>query len=416
MVDRAVVEAVLDARPQLAGDQRSLVARLTTSGLGLDAAVGKAGSGKTAALEAAVAVWQASGRRVLGAALAARAADGLEHTTGVPCDTLAGLEARFARGETVLARHDVLLVDEAGMVGTRALARLVRAVDTAHAKLVLVGDHRQLPEIDAGGAFAAVVGGIGAFELRSNRRQEAQWERACLDQLRSGEVAEALRVYGERGRLHLHPDVAEARRALVADWCSARRSGASALMLAVNRADIAALNASARSALREIGALGPDVAVGSQALAVGDDIVCLRNDRLIGVRNGTRDRVVSVDDGCIVTATRRIPRSYIEAGHVAHGYAVTVHKAQGETVDRAFVLFTDTMFREAGYVAMSRGRARSDLYIAEGTFAETRGGGDVDLIAPHLSMSRAKSLASAYDVRGDDATWRTVSRRRGRGR
>ena len=194
MVDRAVVEAVLDARPQLADEQRRLVARLTTSGLVLDAAVGKAGSGKTAALEAAVAVWQASGRRVLGAALAARAADGLEHTTRVPCDTLAGLEARFARGETVLARHDVLLVDEAGMVGTRALARLVRAVETAHAKLVLVGDHRQLPEIDAGGAFAAVVGRLGAFELRSNRRQEAQWERACLDELRSGEVAEALRV------------------------------------------------------------------------------------------------------------------------------------------------------------------------------------------------------------------------------
>lgn len=405
--DDALTEMVIGRSPALSEEQKTLVRHLLGSGHGVEVVVGKAGSGKTQAFAAAGAAWEQAGLSTMGVALSARAAAELQAQSGITCDTVAGLLARLGRGEEPLAGADVLVVDEAGMIGTRDMWRLVKAASATQTKVVLVGDHRQLPEIDAGGAFAALVGKLHGLQLRANLRQEAAWEKEALDQLRAGRVEEALESYRGMGRLQLAASAAEARSAMVEDWVLARGEGR-ATMLAVRRADVEELNRLARQRLRATGELGDDVAVaGGQGFAVGDEVICRKNDRGLGVRNGTRGTVLSAEDEALVIecdeGRRRLDHGYLEAGGLTHGYATTIHKAQGATFDRAFVLASGGLYREAGYVAMSRARARSELYMVEGFDLEgARGWGDgeepgaLDELSRELSASRAKQLASSY--------------------
>jgi conjugative relaxase-like TrwC/TraI family protein len=404
-VECELVEGVLAEHPDLSAEQAGLVRRLTGSGDGLEAVVGRAGTGKTYALEAAREAWQRAGFDVYGVALAARAAAELEGETGTPSETYAALVARLQRGERVLSERSVLVADEAGMLGTRALARLADLAREADAKVVFVGDHRQLPEIEAGGAFAALARDSHGATLSTNRRQDARWERVALDELRSGDVANALKAYDQMGRLHLEAKALDAAKALVADWIEVHRTE-SATMLAVSRVEVDGLNTEARAELRHRGLLGPDVVTaGGRSFAFGDEVMCLRNDRALRVRNGTRGKLLGISGPMVTIATgdgdRRLPLRYLEEGWLTHSYATTIHKAQGATFKRAFVLATDTLYREAGYVALSRARIRTDLYLVEGAFDLGRefdeGPDRLEGIRRALSESRAKRLASSFD-------------------
>ncbi|MGH9114336.1 MAG: MobF family relaxase, partial [Acidimicrobiales bacterium] len=185
------VRAALAERPSLTGEQRQMVASLTASGAGVEVVVGRAGSGKTFALDAARAAWEASGHQVIGCALAARAAVELQAGSGIASGTVDRLVADLDRpGPLSLLRpRTVVVVDEAAMIGTRKLARLLEHAEAREAKVVLVGDHRQLPEIAAGGAFAALTHAVATTELAGNSRQTQAWERTALSELRAGSVA-----------------------------------------------------------------------------------------------------------------------------------------------------------------------------------------------------------------------------------
>ena len=139
-------------------------------------------------------------------------------------------------------------------------------------------------------------------------------------------------------------------------------------MLAVGRAEVASLNEAARATLRRSGHLGADVlAHDASGFAAGDKVVCLRNDRRIGVVNGTTGTVErSVGRGLAIHTSegrRVLPNAYLDDGHLGHGYALTIHKAQGLTVERAFVLAGESLSQEAGYVAMSRARDVTELFV-----------------------------------------------------
>ena len=405
VVPRDLVDAALEAAAHLGADQRAMVQRLVTSGAGVDVVVGKAGSGKTAALAAARAAWESAGHRVCGAALSARAAKGLEDGAGIESQTIARLERALAGGTATLRVGDVLVVDEAGMVGTRTLARLLDAAERAGTKVVLVGDPRQLPEIDAGGAFGALARRLGAVELTEIRRQREVWEREALDELREGHPFRALASFVDEGRVVVAPDITGAREALVARWHEgARRGEDDALMLAVTRRDVEALNVAARRALRDAGILGEDLArFGDLGLAKGDVVVCLKNDRTLGVLNGTRGSVAGIEGGAVALDTPEgtwlLPAAYASA-HLAYGYALTVHKAQGATVERAYVLASESLTKEAGYVALSRARRGTELFAAagieDGLDCEQHTPDDSDALArvgARLSVSKAKQLA-----------------------
>jgi hypothetical protein len=405
-VDADRVGSLLSHHRTLSDEQRSMVGRLATSGAGLEMVVGKAGAGKTTALSLARQAFEGSGYEVTGTALSARAAEELHESAGIASVTLARFLGDAEDGARTLGRRDVLILDEAGMVGTRDIAKLVDLAHTAGAKLILVGDPRQLPEIAVGGAYGALAARLGAIELSENRRQRDAWERAALDHLRRGDAPAALAAYDAHGRIHLAPTIAQTRAALVERWSQACASGIGAAMLAASRRDVDALNLLARIDRRHHHELGADVLVTeTRSFAVGDVVVCLRNARRLGVLNGTRGTVLGWSGQRLSIDTKDgqidLPSKYIEAGHLDHGYATTIHKAQGATYERAFVLATEALTRESGYVAMSRARDGAELFVANGPFEDGHGPGVVPdeplaATAARLATSRAKHLASEF--------------------
>jgi ATP-dependent exoDNAse (exonuclease V) alpha subunit len=299
VAEATAVESALAARPSLSDEQRALAVALTRSGDGVEVVRSPAGTGKTYALGAAVEAWRRTGIPVLGRALSARAACELRDQTGVEATTIARLRLAFDRGVS-LAPGTVLLVDEAGMVGTRDLAPLADAASAADAKLVLVGDDRQLPEIQAGGAFSALGKALGAHQLREVRRQQHDWDRDALANLRDDDLEAFARAYDAHGRLVATPNAEAARAAIVQDWWAAHEAGASALMLAHRRSDVRDLNARAHERMRAAGRLGPDeLRAGARAFAVGDRVVTTRNDRRQDLINGQRDEIVAIGEATV---------------------------------------------------------------------------------------------------------------------
>jgi conjugative relaxase-like TrwC/TraI family protein len=399
-------ERFLASRSELLAEQRAAVRSLVVTGHRIDVVVGKAGAGKTTTLSLAREIFEQSGWVVMGTALSARAAQELEASAGITSVTLTRFVGQLEEGSRTLSRRDVVVVDEAGMVGTRTLARLVQEARESGAKLVLVGDPRQLPEIEAGGAFGTLAARLGALELTENRRQHEPWERMALDELRAGNVAPALAAYEDHDRIRVASTIADTRQDLVGRWLNARDAGERVLILAVNRRDVAALNYAARDVLQQRGTLGSDlIHARGRDFALGDEVICLRNARPLGVINGTRGTVVDLAAGTLIIDTadgpRSLPPSYLDAGHLDHGYASTVHKAQGATYDRAFVLATESLTREAGYVAMSRARRGTELFVTAGAFEQGLGPEvpevePLERIAARLAVSRAKVLASSH--------------------
>jgi conjugative relaxase-like TrwC/TraI family protein len=348
----------------LSDDQVEAVVRLT-GGEAVTCLVGPAGTGKTRTVGAAAEAWSRSGTPVRGLAVSAAAAGVLGTEAGIPTDTLARFLLEADRSGAGLQADEVVVLDEVGMVASADLARLLTVAEAARAKVVLVGDARQLGPVGAGGLFRLLA--TDAAELASVHRFAEPWERDASLRLRAGD-ADVLAAYDDRGR------ISGGDRGAVLDgaldrWRSARAEGLSVVVCAPDHAtvDELALRARAeRAAAGEVEAAG--VAAGAQVVGVGDEVVTTRNDRALlttggaWVRNGDRWRVLErhPDGGLLVDdATRRgtaeLPADYV-GKHVRLAYAVTLHKAQGVTVDVGVVVADGRTTAEALYVGMTRGR------------------------------------------------------------
>ncbi|MGH0348381.1 Ti-type conjugative transfer relaxase TraA, partial [Sinorhizobium meliloti] len=365
------------------------------------AVVGLAGAGKSTLLAAARVAWEGEGRRVIGAALAGKAAEGLEDSSGIRSRTLASWELAWESGREQLNRGDVLVIDEAGMVSSQQMARVLKAVEDAGAKAVLVGDAMQLQPIEAGAAFRAITERIGFAELAGVRRQRDAWARDASRLFARGKVEEGLDAYAQQGRIVETETRAEIVDRIVADWANARRDllqksadgehpgrlrGDELLVLAHTNDDVRKLNESLRNVMIGEGALTGarefQTARGLREFAAGDRIIFLENARFVEprarrlgpqyVKNGMLGTVVSTGDrrgdtllSVRLDSGRDVVISEDSYRNVDHGYAATIHKSQGSTVDRTFVLATGMMDQHLTYVAMTRHRDRADLYAAK---------------------------------------------------
>lgn len=399
VVDPTHVAAAIAARPSMADEQADLVRQLCFSGAGVEVVVAPPGTGKTFSLDAARHAWESAGYRVIGGALSARAAAELRDGAGIESHTIHQLTRRIYRRHAVDDRT-VLVVDEAGMAGTRQLAPLLDAAARHGAKVVLVGDPKQLPEIHAGGLLAELERQLPTVRLATNRRQTDGTEVHALDRLRVGDPTAALDTFVDADRT-IGPNAEAVRERMVADWWGHLKAGADARMLAPRWADADDLNRRARRFMREAGQLrGEPIVVDERPFQVGDQILCLRNDYPHGLRNGMAGTIESIDHEHrrITMATddgrRTIPTEYIDQGLLRHGYAVTVHKAQGSTCDHSLLLGSDELYREMGYVALSRGRLTNRMYVVDSqTVATEEELTLLDTLADRLRDSHAKPLA-----------------------
>jgi hypothetical protein len=267
----------------------------------------------------------------------------------------------------------VLVVDETGMAETRILTPVLALVEEANAKAILIGDPHQLPAVGAGGLFAGIVERQGAVVLTENRRQRDELERDALARVRAGVGRDYLAFAEKRERLVVSESPVTTRARLLADWWEHGREDLPGnVMLALRRRDVADLNQLARGLMDADGRLGkPRLTAADREFASGDRVVCLRNSDRLGVKNGTCGTVKQIDRDkrTLIISTDRGPtvelsRAYLAAGNVRHAYALTGHAAQGLTVERAFVLGAgEARLQEWGYVALSRARAETRLYV-----------------------------------------------------
>ncbi|MDJ0953489.1 MAG: MobF family relaxase [Acidimicrobiia bacterium] len=370
-----LIEARLRRHRHLTDGQREMVRRFATSGNTVDVGIGPAGSGKTAVMAVIGQLAALTGTPIVGTALAGRTAAGLQQATGIPSVTLTRLigESQHGGGAPDGA---IVVVDEAGMVGTRHLANVADLVERASGKLILIGDDRQLPEIYAGGLFRALATRLPSVELTNNIRQQHEWERSALAQLRNGPAGEAIEEYRQRGRINIGQNRDDTIARAVADWyrhVTAAGDLTSGLLIAHNNATVADLNQHARSLLAAANRLdGPALETGERVFQAGDRVLCRQNQSRLGVLNGDLATITGVDQEtrsltvCLDRdpEPRDVPVWYLEQGHVDYGYAMTGHKAQGVTTGRAFVVVDGNTDREWAYVAMSRGRQDNTLYLA----------------------------------------------------
>ena len=398
--DRAL--AVAEGQGLSLGGEQGDALRHVTGDRDLALVVGYAGTGKSAMLGVARAAWEREGYTVRGAALSGIAAENLEAGSGIASRTLASYEHAWKQGRDVLTARDVLVVDEAGMVGSRQLERVLSHAQGAGAKVVLIGDPEQLQAIEAGAAFRALAERHGAAEITQVRRQREAWQRDATRELATGRTGEALARYAAAGMVMGHATRDDARAALVEGWAAERSADPmkSQVMLAHTRVDVTEMNHLARARLRDSGDLGRDQAVqtarGERAFAGGDRLMFLRNERGMGVKNGTLGTVESIEsdrlrvrlDGAERRSVAFDVKDYAE---IDHGYAATVHKAQGVTVDRAHVLATPTMDRHMAYVALTRHREGVALHYGVDDFA--RGQADVARV---LGRERPKDTTLDY--------------------
>jgi hypothetical protein len=291
----ALMAALRDAS-SLSDEQVHAVIQMTQSGNGIDVLTAPGGAGKTFAFAATRDAWERAGYRVVGAAHTGVAADELAMAAGIPSTTIARLLIAIDRGEPGgLDGRTVLLIDEAGTAGTRDLARLLAEVHCTGAEVVLSGDAKQLPEIAAGGLFAALTAHQPTIELKDNRRQQHEWEVEALRQLRDGDTSKALDAYLDHGRISVGHDADHTKTLLLVDWWTAIVRGDDAVMVAGRRADVAELNICGHVRAMAAGRLsGPVLEVGGVAIQAGDKVMMLRNDRRLGVRNGNRGEVLDV--------------------------------------------------------------------------------------------------------------------------
>jgi hypothetical protein len=428
VISHQAVRDALTAHPTAGPDQQAMVRDLCQGGHGVAVVVGRAGTGKTFALGIARHAWQLDGYRLLATAPTGIATMSLQGEGFEELATCDRLLADLDQGQEQLGPRTVLVVDEAGMLGSRKLGRLLEHAQQVEAKVVLVGDDRQLASIDAGGGFRALRLRLGASELTENRRQHQAWEREALELVRSGLIDDAVAAYQAHDRVVAADSKPAATLALLQDWWAAyqdaeRDPSQEVIVLAARRAEVDRLNTACQELLAARGRLGGErLQVEDRELAVGDRVVCGHNAIAeLGVANGSRGVVTALDAQARTLTLRldgpddrevTLPRSYLDGRgqrernrRLDLAYATTGHRAQGLTRGRALVRLTGTEDVNWLYVQLSRARQETRLYAVVGP--EPQGAGELDLpdrdqpdgyLQLAQALSRAGSQTLAIDT------------------
>ncbi|MGH9212494.1 MAG: MobF family relaxase [Acidimicrobiales bacterium] len=371
-VHRAVAAKAAEVGRPLTAGQQAAIASICGPHSAVKIVVGVAGSGKTSALDAASRALEDAGYTIVGTATSGQAARTLGRQADVMSRTMRSLLWRLDHDRLHFTDRTVLVLDEAAMTADVDLARLLWHTERTRATVVLVGDPRQLPAVGPGGALAAVCQQHPEIVtvMGENVRQTDPAERRALAQLRHGDIDAAVAFYATHDRITISPKRPLALDGMVDAWAADTLAGHDTLMLAWRRQTVADLNRFARIKAEHLGLIqGEDlVAPGGRGYAVGDQVVTLapnpqgelvtsQRGQVIHVDHQTRALTLLTDDGRQVV----LSGESLDADHLDHGYALTVHREQGATSDRAHYV-AEGGGRQLAYVAMSRARHHTTVH------------------------------------------------------
>ncbi|TCC48044.1 conjugal transfer protein [Kribbella pittospori] len=444
----------------LSADKADALLRIASSGQKLEALIGPAGAGKTSLLSALTASWESKhgDGSIVALAPSSAASTILSDAIGIPTENIAkwiyesaGLGAEQRREQVLHTEHaaelarrarrrlrhqrlivqlaalraqrdrwtfhknQLVIVDEASMASTMALATLARAADAAGAKILIVGDDAQLSAVDTGGAFRLIAKDTEAAELTDVWRFTNPWERDASLALRRGEVS-AIDAYDNHDRLTAGSSE-EMEDAAYKAWRADTSSGKASLLIAADNTTVARLNARARLDRITTGEVEPDGIElhNGNHVGLGDHIVTRLNNRRLRygragyVKNGDHWTVIHRwPDGSLTVQnhtddTVTLPSVYVQES-VELAYATTAHRAQGATVDNAHLLVTDQLTRALMYVGMTRGRDTNLAYVATHQSSS-------DLHEPHSEQTMQDVLEAVLNDPGVEQSAHEVLRR-----
>ena len=423
VTDRVLDEARLQKDRELKGslsqEQREALETITGPG-GVVILVGQAGTGKGVVLSAATDAWQKEGYEVIGTAVPGATAMRLQADTksdqGVTADSLI---TRFEHGHLDLDPNTVIVLDEAGMLDSERLSKLVRLADRAGVKLVLTGDAAQLYALGAGGLFKELEGKVPTADLTEVHRAHHEWEREAWLEVREGEPGPALARYRAHDRLHVYDTRAEATQAMVADWDQNRQGlppDQTVMITDSSNEERDEMNALAQDRRAQAGELGSDrveLPGKPYGLAAGDEVIFtdkFRIKRLKRVENGITGTVIhtSPNENKVTIQTRESPPRKVEVdtekfSEISLAYAVHIRKGQGLTAETSGILAggwqTD---REHMYVSLSRARERTDIYVSREDLGEQgMDTGAIERLGERMARSRAQEATITKDVAQD---------------
>ena len=409
--------------------------------------VGYAGSGKSYMMGALKDAYESQGYDVKGAALSGIAAEGLQTSTGIISRTIFSQLAAIEKNPNELNKNSVLLIDEAGMIGTRQLTEILKHARNADAKVILVGDNKQIQSIEAGGALRGIMEHVGFAELDEVRRQNVKWQKEATVHLsgREGDAEKAFEAYHSHGNIHFSRDFDESKEALIKDWSANLKDDKSdKIILAYRNVDVHDLNALAREKMEDAGLLGKDKIIinvekpdyikktegfglkvdnivdkskGERIFSTGDRIIFLKNDDTLEIKNGSIGTLKHTHGGVFHVALdngKDIVFSPHNFKYFDHGYATTIHKSQGMTVDNSYVLGTRHLDKNLSYVAMTRHREKVNLYVSND---KKMGFSGINHLKKSMSTLHEKELIKDYlepkgtpSVQRDNATEKQFER------
>ncbi|MEI7578362.1 MAG: MobF family relaxase [Armatimonadota bacterium] len=386
---------ILSVNGELSEEQMKAVWHIAVETGAVALSSGMAGTGKTRMLDVARQAWEAQGFTVLGAALAARAAGELGAGAMIRSTTIAKHLHEIANNRSEIKADTVLVVDEAGMVATPDLEKLVSFAQRVGAKLVLVGDERQLQPIGPGAPFMELGARFGRAELNDIRRQHDPWARQAVKDMADGNTKEAVNAFASRGLLKISETKYDAMTELIKSWRQADLPLKESLIIASTRLEVRELNRLAqdeRKKDKEIEEQG--IEFNDEIMHVGDRVIFTKNHKTLGVVNGERGTIVGISgDGERMSVSldsgEKVSFETIAMPDISLGYAATTHKAQGATTKEAFVLVGGNMQdREISYVQASRARERTTLFMTR-----SEAGDDLAQLVKEMERSRQKEMA-----------------------
>jgi Ti-type conjugative transfer relaxase TraA len=388
----------------LNAEQREAVHHLAKTG-NVACVEGMAGTGKTTMLEVARVVFESDGKKVIGCSLAGKAAAGLQEGAGIESGTIHSLLRKLEKGTVVFDEKTVVVIDEAGMVGSRLYAQLLEKIDVAGGKLINIGDWKQLQAIDSGNMFKQITKTVGSVELVEIRRQKESWLKEAVHDLAAGNAEKALKAFDDNNCIKVADGRGAAIEQMVKAWHGDKTDVKEKLMLAATGFETRILNEAARELLKKDGTLISETATVIQCadenereFCVGDRILFLKNDNGLEVKNGTLGFIekIAFDKEGIPQFTVKCDDQKVKTfdletySDLAHGLCVSVHKSQGATVDKAYVLTNANMGdREWSYVAGSRSRYDTNIFTTKDEYAE---------MAAKMGRSNQKDSSLDYEV------------------
>ena len=372
---------------------------------GLKIIEGRAGTGKSYVLQAVRAAHERTGLRVIGLAPTNAVAQDLKAEGFTEAATAHSELFRLKNGRTSWDRRTVVVVDEAAMLDSRVTGELLAEARRTRAKVILAGDDRQLASIERGGLFSELRQRHGSAEISEITRQRTDWQRQAARDLAEGRFAEAVAAFDRAGAITWTQDQVDARVALVAAWKrdTAAEPDATRFVFAYTNRDVDALNAELRQVRRDRGELlGPDVRFetkhGPAEFAPGDRVQFTDTLKAARIYNGNVGTITDIDertgvirarmDSTAAGQGREVVWSASEFIGFRHGYAGTIYKGQGKTLDHTYLYHTHHWRSAASYVALTRQRESAQVFVARETARD----------APQLARQMAREEIKAASV------------------